>query len=183
MTKILPPDPEHMNDRRAEWAAEALRGFQCETGTDNDHAMTDLLCDLMHWCDRHNSDFDAALSTARMHYEAETAPEPTDEDLNNPELPKPVSPIDTAKARTSWVLRIWDFDALEIHPCTLTGNDGLDNPIVEQCEPEDSHCWCVFGHLCTGGLDDFEDFATEAEAVAFHDRLIATYPHLADEEV
>jgi hypothetical protein len=29
-------------------------------------------------------------------------------------------------------------------------------------------------------VDAFEDFPTEAEALAFHDRLISVYPHLAD---
>jgi hypothetical protein len=40
----------------------------------------------------------------------------------------------------------------------------------------------VYGHFRAGGVDDFEDFATEAEAVAFHDRLIAAWPHLAGPE-
>jgi len=79
-----------------------------------------------------------------------------------------------------WMQNIQDFDALEIHPCIVIGNDNLDNKIAEQCEPKDAHFWCVFGHLRTGGLEDFEDFATEAEAVAFHDRVIAAYPYLAD---
>jgi hypothetical protein len=29
----------------------------------------------MHWCDRKNVDFNAALSRAQIHYEAETAPD------------------------------------------------------------------------------------------------------------
>ena len=32
--------------------------------------------DLMHYSDRNNFDFDAALDRARWHYEAETAGEP-----------------------------------------------------------------------------------------------------------
>ncbi len=95
----------------------------------------------------------------------------------------PVSPIDAAKAFTPrWMQNIKGFDALEIHPCVVIGNDNMVNPIVEQCEPEDAHFWCVFGHLRTGGLDDFEDFATEAEAITFHERVIAAYPHLTDKE-
>jgi len=54
MTNTLPPHPENMNDHRVKWAAAALRCFQRETGTDNEDALTDLLCDLMHWCDRNN---------------------------------------------------------------------------------------------------------------------------------
>jgi hypothetical protein len=49
----LPPDPEKMNNDRAEWAAAALRHFQCTTGTDRprrgpieetDHRHRLLLC-------------------------------------------------------------------------------------------------------------------------------------------
>ena len=95
----------------------------------------------------------------------------------------PVSPIDAAKALTPrWMHNIRDFDALEIHPCLAIGKDSMDNPIVEQCAPDDAQFWTVYGHLRTDGVDAFEDFATEAEAVAFHDRLIAAYPHLADKE-
>src|ERR1700676_3318566 len=78
MSKKLPSDPEGINDDRAEWAASALRRFQRVTGTDNDDAPADLICDLMHWCDRHEHDFDQALSLARMHYEAETSDDPAD---------------------------------------------------------------------------------------------------------
>ena len=70
--KQQPPDPENMNDGRAEWAAAALRHFQCTTGSEYDDGLSDLLGDLMHWCDRSGIDFDAELSRARMHYEAET---------------------------------------------------------------------------------------------------------------
>jgi hypothetical protein len=73
MTK-LPPDPEEMNDARASWAAAALHCFQRKTGSEDDTALIDLLCDLMHWCDRNDGDFEQALQLARMHYEAETSP-------------------------------------------------------------------------------------------------------------
>jgi hypothetical protein len=73
MSKPLPPDPEGRNDDRAAWAAAALVSFQSETGTDDEDALADLLCDLMHWCDRNASDFETCMSTARMHYEAETS--------------------------------------------------------------------------------------------------------------
>ena len=48
----LPADPEDMNDDRSEWAAEALSAFQRVTGTEDEDALGDLLCDLMHSCDR-----------------------------------------------------------------------------------------------------------------------------------
>jgi hypothetical protein len=71
-TKPLPPDPEGMNADRAEWAAAALRHFRCSTGTDYEDALGDLLCDLMHWSDRSNFDFELALDRARGNYQAET---------------------------------------------------------------------------------------------------------------
>jgi len=98
-------------------------------------------------------------------------------------MPLPVSPIDAANALTpDWMRNIRDFDGLEIAPCRVVGNDSLGNDIVEPCDdaPEEAAFWTVYGHYRTGGVDAFEDFATEAEAVAFHDRLIAAWPHLAD---
>src|SRR5580700_11170972 len=93
------------------------------------------------------------------------------------------SPIDKANAITPhWMRNIREFDALEIHPCAVIGHDLFGKDIVEQCEPEDAAFWTVYGHLRTGGIDAFEDFATEAEAVEFHDRLISIWPHLAGEE-
>ena len=70
--KPLPPDPEQMNNGRAHWAEAALVEFQHRTGADVEDAVSDLLADLMHWCDRHDQDFDHELSRARYHYEAET---------------------------------------------------------------------------------------------------------------
>jgi hypothetical protein len=93
-----------------------------------------------------------------------------------------VSPIELARALTpQWMLRIREFDALEIAPCRVVGHDSLGNEIVEPCDdaPEEVAFWTVYGHYRTGGVDAFEDFATEAEAVAFHDQLIAAYPHLS----
>jgi len=69
----LPPDPEQTNADRAEWAAAALRHFQCTTGCDYEDSLGDLLCDLIHWSDRSNFDFEAALLRARGHHAAETA--------------------------------------------------------------------------------------------------------------
>jgi hypothetical protein len=75
MTRNLPPDPDNMNDSRAEWAGAALATFMRETGTDQEDALGDLLADLMHWAARNSYDFEAALERARGHYEAETAGE------------------------------------------------------------------------------------------------------------
>lgn len=71
----LPPDPENMNDSRAEWAGLALSAFMERTGADQEDALGDLLGDLMHWSDRNNFDFELALERARWHYDAETSGE------------------------------------------------------------------------------------------------------------
>jgi hypothetical protein len=68
----MPPDPEGMNDARATWAGVALSAFLAETGCDIGDAVTDLLSDLMHWCDRNGQEFRTGLDRARLHYEAET---------------------------------------------------------------------------------------------------------------
>ena len=76
MTKTLPPDPHDRNDERAGCAGEALRQFELVTGVDDRYALRDLLCNLIHWCDRNDFDFEAELSRARVHYEAETGEAP-----------------------------------------------------------------------------------------------------------
>lgn len=67
------PDPDGQNRDRAEWADVAVDAFQFTTDTDNADALKDLLCDLMHWCDREKQDFNVALDAARHHYAAETS--------------------------------------------------------------------------------------------------------------
>jgi hypothetical protein len=71
----LPPDPERKNDARSRWAAKAIAAFIAETATDLEDSLGDLLADLMHWCDRNNFDFDAALDRGHYHYAAETSME------------------------------------------------------------------------------------------------------------
>ena len=91
-----------------------------------------------------------------------------------------IDPVTAVIAR--WKEKIWEFDALEIHPCAVIGRDSSGAQIAEQCRAEEADFWTAFGHYRTGGIDDFHDFATEAEALRFHDRLIAIFPHLADKE-
>ncbi len=67
MTYDLSPS----NLDRVAWAAAALRVFRRKTGCDHEDSLGDLLCDLMHWADRSNFDFDLALFRARSHYLAE----------------------------------------------------------------------------------------------------------------
>ena len=73
----LPTDPDGMNQIRAMSAAEALHAFMETTGTDAEDAICDLLCNMLHLCDRMRGtygDFDRQLSRAREHYTAETTP-------------------------------------------------------------------------------------------------------------
>lgn len=72
-TSPLPPDPDGMNFDRSSWADRAISAFRDASGTDMEDALSDLLADLMHWADRTNYDFEAALDRARGHYGAETA--------------------------------------------------------------------------------------------------------------
>lgn len=87
LPRTLPPDPEGMNDFRAEWADYALTAFVSQTGADYADGVTDLLCDLMHLADREGTDFAADLERARMHYEAETQADVTTEDLTTSTTP------------------------------------------------------------------------------------------------
>ena len=70
--KLLPPDPDEMNERRAAWADAAIRAFRREVRTDIEDAVCDLLTDLMHWCDQNNQRFNIQLGRARTHYMYET---------------------------------------------------------------------------------------------------------------
>ena len=88
-------------------------------------------------------------------------------------MSKTIAPIDALASRMA------EFDALEIQPCAVIAIDGTGSEIVEPCQPEDAFFWTVYGHFRMGGVDALRDFPTEAEAVAFHDRLVATFPHLA----
>lgn len=72
----IPPDPEDMNDQRAEAAGSALDAFtndMGETGKDLDiQNLTDLICNFGHYCDRNNIDFADILRRAQYHYDEET---------------------------------------------------------------------------------------------------------------
>jgi hypothetical protein len=71
---------EVTNLQRAAWAEAALIAFAKETGMeweDDQTRLSDLLCDLLHFCRIHKSredcpmDFERAMATARMNFEAE----------------------------------------------------------------------------------------------------------------
>lgn len=69
----LPPDPEGLNDDRSSWAGIAIAAFMAATNTEPENALSDLLCDLMHWADRRGECFDSRLEHARHHYAEETS--------------------------------------------------------------------------------------------------------------
>jgi hypothetical protein len=70
----LPPDPENMNEQRAEWARAAVIKFSNDTGSDatTDEALRDLLCNMRHYCDQNGWDFDEALARSTACYHEET---------------------------------------------------------------------------------------------------------------
>lgn len=66
-----------------------------ETRTGPDDALADLLCDLKHWCDRHNTSFYQELRRAEQHYREETRPlQPRAEVRIDPEAPTPYAVLD-----------------------------------------------------------------------------------------
>ena len=69
----LPQDPDRLNAHRALWAAAALAELRRQTGADLEDAVSDLLADLMHWCDRFGQEFPKELRRALNHYQEETA--------------------------------------------------------------------------------------------------------------
>lgn len=85
----LPPDPECMNDDRAEWAGLAVKAFAervFHNPADREDAETvfgDLLVDLFHWADRHGVDFEEQLRNALRNYEEETLGEGEDPELDD----------------------------------------------------------------------------------------------------
>ncbi len=68
------PEPA-TNRTRAAWAEACVTVFTQHTGCDREDSLGDLLCDLMHWSEQHDFDFDIALDRARSHFEAEVLEE------------------------------------------------------------------------------------------------------------
>lgn len=66
------------NLRRAECAADILTAYCHRSGSEPEHALTDLLADLMHWCNANGQDFQTALDRAREHHNEEI------DNLSNP---------------------------------------------------------------------------------------------------
>ena len=62
---------KYRNVARVEWARTAVDTFQSVCRTDDDDALCDLLCDLMHLADAEGWQLDTELSRTRGHYEYE----------------------------------------------------------------------------------------------------------------
>lgn len=62
---------EYTNDDRAARAQEAVETYKRATGTDDEDAISDLLCGLMHLCNGRGDDFNAELNRGAGHYQAE----------------------------------------------------------------------------------------------------------------
>jgi hypothetical protein len=63
--QTMPPDPDGINDDRSAWAGNAIRAFQAATGTDDEDGRSTY--GPLHWSDRNNCDFEAALCRAPFH--------------------------------------------------------------------------------------------------------------------
>lgn len=64
---------EPANDERAVWAENALIHYMNQTTSADDYetALTDLLADLMHLCDREEVSFYRCFRLAEIHYNEE----------------------------------------------------------------------------------------------------------------
>ena len=111
---------------RANWADKAILAFRGQTGCEHADSLGDLLCDLMHWADASNFDFDFALDCARQHYEEER-----DEESPANCLPEPVQDLidalerQTEAART--VVDSWERGDLAgaVHGLEMTLDESL----------------------------------------------------------
>lgn len=70
--KGLPPDPDGLNESRAESAGKAMAAFMKTANTDDESNLYDLLVNLRHWADRNGRDFDDVVERGRMSYDEET---------------------------------------------------------------------------------------------------------------
>jgi hypothetical protein len=76
------------------------------------------------------------------------------------------------------MLNVHEFEGLAIQPNAVL-HGSCCGSYLEPCDPRDAEVWTVNGLYRSGGVEPCEDFASEAEARAFYDRLISLYPHLA----
>jgi hypothetical protein len=82
----------------------------------------------------------------------------------------------------SWMVRINDFDGLELHPCRVIGYAPNGKEIMAPCRPQQAAFWAVYGHYrysrTKDDLEIIDDFRAEGEARRFRHRLLECFPHL-----
>jgi hypothetical protein len=100
----LPPDPENLNDDRAGWAQAAIASFIDKTKSDDCDAISDLLADIAHYCDRNGFDMKEELRRAAFHYHAETDGEGKQLLVESQEEPR-ASNVDTSELTLECLLR------------------------------------------------------------------------------
>lgn len=72
---------ELTNEERARKAGRAVEHYANKAYTrgmdaeEPDTILTDLLCDLRHWCARNGADFDGAVENSQGHFDEEQADE------------------------------------------------------------------------------------------------------------
>jgi hypothetical protein len=80
----LADDHARLNDQRADYARAAVKAYEdavyagpLDAMTEAANTVTDLLCDLRHYLDRHPEygTFAAAVDQSQTHYDAETGGE------------------------------------------------------------------------------------------------------------
>jgi len=81
----VPPDPEFMNNKRADWARDTLEYFEqygesphpdLTTTEQRDVAkqnLSDLIADMGHFCDRNGLEMHDVIRVASGHYAEETS--------------------------------------------------------------------------------------------------------------
>lgn len=70
----VPPDPDNMNDLRAQWADDALVSFERDRGDQEKFVqnLANLLCYIGHWCDRNGLQLAKVWKMAAKRYSDET---------------------------------------------------------------------------------------------------------------
>lgn len=71
----LPADPDRLNELRARRAQTAVDTHDEACHEDEETSIADLLCNLMHLCDRNGVDFVEQFHRARKNYASETSRE------------------------------------------------------------------------------------------------------------
>lgn len=148
MKTPLPPDPEEMNESRAAYAGVAIDRFADISGIRDEDTFSkvqDLLCNLMHLCDRTAGvDFDDALVCARIHYGDETCDDSDPESGTYMAEEDEPSPFDDDEGEVSpfaaqyWATADADNELSSVQRYNLTGmSDGAEKPEPEPLTPAD----------------------------------------------